>query len=422
MKEFEDKAWKDMQRRLDVALPGKKYGAALWKRFLPLLLLVGAIIPVAYSLWTHADNGSALQPHRIERQPVKSHPALADQVTDHAAENRGTTVPVAIASAGEVPIQASAVAENLTKRSTGRLSGQAGIPTTGVTLSVNDNIGRMETAVSGPADITRKEAEESVDQNIVTTIDKLSSDDPDVGSISLQQRNAPADIRELSPIATKNLQSLGVDTYQTGYTAFPVKATVNLFGFSVKLNTYSEVKDRYKGASLAPEIQLNIGKNSSFFLSVPVRYRYSNDKIISEEFNNELSKVFDRNNFFTPGEILADEEKVNAHTFDAGLDLGFRQRLGRKVDIGVSGIARYDNIFGLAQVPASVSEFSSATNSAYEDANRNFESKKDGWSFGTGLDAKFRMTPRHSVFAGFSYLFNKSDKMEISMGYAFRLF
>lgn len=422
MKEFEDRAWKDMQRRLDVALPDKKYGTALWKKLLPLSLLAGLIIPVTCSLLFHDDNRSTRLPVRMEQLPAKSSPASAGQWPGHASGKSEATVFAGAVASADVPMAAYPVNKDMVKRLAGIQPESSGPAVEEKVLSVRNDVSVEDPAEAHISEGIYTDVTGMADANVTVTDNNSGSEASAPGRRSLQDKNGSPATQVLNQLVAKDMAYLENNISQARYAALPLKAAGNLFDLSIKVNTYSETKGRYKGAALAPEIQLNVGRTSSFFLSTPVRYRYSNDKVISEEFNNELSKVFDRNDFFTPGEILADEEKVNVHTFDAGVDLGFRQRLGRKLDVGVSGIARYDNIFSQAQVSTSISEFSSAANSAYEDANRNFESKKDGWIFGTGLDIKFRIASRHSVFTNFSYLFNKADRMEISMGYAIRLF
>lgn len=436
MKDLENRGWEEMRKKLDIALPQKRNRfIGWWKLALPLLGLVAAV--VAYLMVsdksTRIDDTevAAITAMNINNVPTTDNSAVSNLNTEEGKDEPENITDVANAGVEfensktlpennsvlieENNIQKANHTQQFKKKNNSNLVKSKSDQHSGY-LAVNS------TSTGG------QNSNQLLDNQVNSTnFEEKALNGNDVNSVqtSNELTSRKANNNDLSLLNKVDIDQLEFKDLELNNQLLPVIKNVhsfNFFSLLLKGGAFTQLDGKYRGLTIMPELNYNIGKQSILFANAQVRYRRTKESVITRDFNSNVKEFFDSNNLYAPEEILISEQNVNVNSFDLGFDLGYRQRITKKLHIGAYGFARVNNIFDQSPVKNYKSEFSLVTNAALKDANTTYESSIDKFNYGAGIDLNYRLDNRNVVYAKIDRTFDHKKNYEVCLGYGFRLF
>ncbi len=408
MKGMEDRGWDDMLQRLDSALPTHNktggFGRYMAAFILILILFTAggyiAIRQLEINLTpdvVHTPNEkSNNRENNLNHEPVSDDLTMTAAASTQVDDNDGAGVKDVATYIEDVSNSETISKSNNYRSRNGSMDANARMSST----------------------ITANSMEQASGQDLVLESTLQKSNAINLSSENEQKKLSVTEDIDLLPLAEAEVMTTTNDNLPL--IALEMKKTYRRLGYSSVLGMYSNIQGRYYGMDIAPQVDFRVTKGTSVFFRLPVRFKHTLDNKIVRDVSNDLNSTFEQKNLFLPDNLDIQSGKVNSNTMDINMLLGIRQQLGDKFSISAYGICGYDNVLGLIQAFSRIPEFSSTANIAYRTVNTSIAAKKDGWTYGSGVEAEIKLASRHSLLGGMNYYFESGNRIEAGLGYRFR--
>lgn len=408
MKGMEDRGWDDMLQRLDSALPTHNKAGGFGRYVAAFILILILFTAGGYIAIKQLENNltsdvvhtpnekSSTRESNLNHGPVSDHLTMTVAASTQVDDNNG-------AGAKDVATDIEYVSnfETISKSKNYRISNGS--------MKVNARMSSAITAIS---------MEQASVHALVQEPTLQKSNAMDLPSENEQKKLSVTEGIDLLPLAEAKVLTTINDNLPS--IAFEMKKTDRRLSCSSVLGMYSNIQGRYYGMDIAPQVDFKVTKVTSIFFRLPVRFKHTLDNKIVRDVSNDLNNTLEQKNLFLPDNLDIQSGKVNSNTMDINMLLGVRQQLGNKFSISAYGIVGYDNVLGLIQAFSRIPEFSSSANVAYRTVNTSIAAKKDGWTYGSGVEAEIKLASRHSLLGGMNYYFKSGNRIEVGLGYRFR--